>query len=178
MATHTLMTAEQFDALPGEDGRHWELLEGELIEMASATAKHNRIQAQLNATLDLWLAKDNRGVTLPTTEFAFGANRFQPDLAVLLQAKWTLVEQDRVPVLIIPDIAVEIVSPSESAVNLDRKLRIYRAHGVTEVWIVYPEGSHMYVHAANGVRELLNTDVLESPVLPGWSLPVAELFAR
>jgi Uma2 family endonuclease len=178
MATHTLMTPEQFDRLPEEDGRRLELLDGEPIEMPSAAATHNLIQMRLGSVLHSWLAKDNRGVVIPTTEFAFGANRFQPDLAVLLQAKWTLVERERVPVLIIPDIAVEIVSPSESAHNLDRKLRIYRAHGVTEVWIVYPEGEHMYVHAVNGVRELLNTDVLESPVLPGWSMPIAELFAR
>jgi len=35
------MTAEQFDALPEEEGRNWELLDGELIEVPSATPKHN-----------------------------------------------------------------------------------------------------------------------------------------
>jgi Uma2 family endonuclease len=173
------MTPAQFDALPEEDGRRVELVEGELIEMPNTTARHNLVQMEILVAVHRCLLKDHRGAVIPRTEFAFGANRLQPDLAVLLQAKWTLVDKDRVPVLIIPDIAVEIVSqPSESAHNLDRKLRIYRAHGVTEVWIVYPDGEHMYVHAANGVRELLNTDVLESQVLPGWSVPVAELFAR
>jgi Uma2 family endonuclease len=178
MATHTLMTTEQFDRLPEQDGRRLELLHGELIETPSAPVRHNLIKMQLLVAMHQWLAKDERGVAIPNTEFAFGANRLQPDLAVLFQAKWALVDRDRVPVLIIPDIAVEIVPPSESARNLDRKVQVYRAHGVTEVWIIYPEGEHMYVHAPNGVRELLNTDVLESPVLPGWSLPIAELFAR
>src|ERR1039458_2747954 len=47
MPVRTLMTAEQFDALPEEECREWELLDGELIEVSSATPKHNRILARL-----------------------------------------------------------------------------------------------------------------------------------
>ncbi len=45
------MTAEQFDALPEEEGRKWELLDGELIEVSSATPEHNLILARLFALL-------------------------------------------------------------------------------------------------------------------------------
>jgi Uma2 family endonuclease len=176
MATHTLMTAEQFDALPQEEGRRWELLDGELIEMSMATARHNLIQLRLGAAMLAWLEKDDLGAALTTTEFAFQENRFQPDVAVLLKEKWTQADQNRGLLLVIPDITVEIVSPSESARNLDRKIRTYRTCGVSEVWIIYHEAKHMYVHAASGIRELFDTDNLETPLLPGWSLPLASLF--
>jgi Uma2 family endonuclease len=51
MPVRTLMTAEQFDALPEEEGRKWELLDGELIEVSSATPEHNFILARLFALL-------------------------------------------------------------------------------------------------------------------------------
>jgi Uma2 family endonuclease len=80
-------------------------------------------------------------VALPTTEFAFRENRFQP--AVLLKEEWAQADRSRGPLLVIPDITVEIVSPSESARNLDRKTRVYRTCGVSEVWIIYHEEKHM-----------------------------------
>jgi Uma2 family endonuclease len=88
MATETSMTAEQFDALPQEEGRRRELLDGELIEVPTAIANHNLIEARLIKTLLTWLEEDDRGVALPTTEFAFRENRFQPDVAVLLKEEW------------------------------------------------------------------------------------------
>src|SRR5579872_2121800 len=176
MATQTLITAEEFDQLPEQEGRRFELLDGEMIEMPTATARHNFIQMRLGAELHGWL-KESRGAVLPTTEFAFGSNRFQPDLAVLLAAKWKEVEQSRCPVLIIPDIAVEIVSPSESAWNLDRKIGICLSQGVSEVWIVYPDSQHMLIYGANGIRNLVHTDRLETPLLPGWSIALSEVFA-
>jgi Uma2 family endonuclease len=177
MATHTLMTTAQFDALPVEEGRRWELLDGELIEMSSATLRHNLMQMRLGAAMHNWLVANDRGAVAPTTEFAFGANRFQPDLAVLLKAKSTLAEQERVPVLIIPDIAVEIVSPSEAAETLERKVTIYIETGVAEVWVIHTKRQYMYIHTADSVRRLRNAEALSTPLLPGWSLPLAELFA-
>lgn len=58
------------------------------IERATAIANHNLIQARLIKTWLTWLEEDDRGVALPTTEFAFRENRSQPDVAVLLKEKW------------------------------------------------------------------------------------------
>ena len=55
MPVRTLMTAEQFDALPEEEGRKWELLDGELIEVSSATPEHNYILAQLLSLLQTFV---------------------------------------------------------------------------------------------------------------------------
>src|SRR5579859_219351 len=90
-------------------------------EPLRVSGRGTRRDADCNGKTQLYTDATRRGMTrvaqgisrrgFASTEFAFGQNRFQPDLAVLLAAKWKEVEQSRCPVLIIPDIAVEIVSP-------------------------------------------------------------------
>jgi Uma2 family endonuclease len=75
-----------------------------------------------------------------------------------------------------PDIAVEIVSPSESASALERKVDAYLAGGIAEVWVVYPATRHVFVHTGGGIRKLADAEALASPLLPGWSLPVRNLI--
>jgi Uma2 family endonuclease len=177
MATRTLMTAEQFDQLPQEEGRRYELLDGELIEMASANLEHNVILTNGLVELQLFFRQHPIGRAIPETEFAFEEERFQPDIAVLFAEKYKQANRRRVPVAVVPDIAIEIVSPSEPATHLDRKVRIYLRAGVAEVWVIYPDGHHLYVHTAREARYLSDTDVLETPLLPAWSMPVGKLFA-
>ena len=170
MATHTLMTAAQFDQLPQDEGRKWELLDGELIPVSSATPEHSFILMKL--------VRSTTGAVLSDTEFAIGENRrLRPDLAVLSAAKWAQVERRRVPVTVMPDIVVEIVSPSESAGGLERKVDAYLQAGIPEVWVVYPETQHVLVHSSASIRKLDASAVLDSERLPGWSLAVKELFA-
>ena len=177
MATQTLMTAEQFDQLPAEEERY-ELLDGELIEMPSATYRHNRISVILSTSLKNYLSASHSGEVVPDTEFAVGANtRLRPDLAVLGAEKWARADQDKVPVTVMPDIAVEIVSPSDSASKLESKVERYLAAGVVEVWIIYPVQQHVYVHNSSVVSKLASTGRLSSPLLTGWSIAVSDLFA-
>jgi Uma2 family endonuclease len=179
MATRTLISAEEFDRLPEEEGRRYELLDGELIEVASATPGHNVVEITLGASLQSYLAGARlKAAVLPVTEFALGGNRrLQPDLAVIFPEKWARVDRWKVPVMEPPDIAVEIVSPSESASHLDRKVEAYLAAGASEVWVIFPDGPHMYVHTLAGARRLAATDRLDSALLPGWSIAVGDLFA-
>ena len=74
------MTAEQFDALPEEEGRKWELLDGELIEVSSATPRHNRILGRLFKLLDSFAEARKLGAVLIETDLAVRANtRLRPD---------------------------------------------------------------------------------------------------
>src|SRR5207237_6996773 len=111
MATQALITAEQFDQLP-EDSRY-ELLDGELIEMPSANLLHNAILVEFVSEIRDFLKQSGWGVAVVETEFAFGSQRrLRPDLAVLRAEQWVQADLERVPVTVLPDIAVEIVSPS------------------------------------------------------------------
>jgi Uma2 family endonuclease len=78
-----------------------------------------------------------------------------------------------------PDLAVEIVSPSETADEVRAKVRDYLAARTPLVWTIYPRTREVVVHTADGLaRAYSDSDVIEHPdVLPGFTCPVAELFA-
>jgi Uma2 family endonuclease len=178
MATTSLITAEQFDKLPPEEGLRYELLHGEMVEVSSANPVHNLIQAILTAALTSFLLERRLGVVLPDTEFDFGESRLRPDLSYLPEERWAKMDHLKVPVSEIPLIVVEIVSPSESAYGVDKKTGIYLQAGISEVWVIYPETKHLYVHTVSEVRHLTSSATMESALLPGWSLPVGDLFSR
>ena len=177
MATQTLMTAEQFDQRPVEDGRRWELLDGELIDMASSTSGHNRIALELGSRFLTFLKAYPYGVVIPETEFALGRDRrLQPAMAVFSLEAWQRVNEWKVPVLEIPLIAVEVVSPSESAILLNRKIKAYLDAGVKEVWIIYPDTKEIYVFDSIIARHYEVGQTLETPFLPGFSVAISDLL--
>ena len=109
MATQTLITAEQFDQLPEEQGQRFELLDGELIEWSSATPRHNDIVGNVLIAMKPRMLRQKTGMMVSATEFAIGQDRLRPDIAILLAAKWAQVDMDRVPVKVIPDVAMRWV---------------------------------------------------------------------
>ena len=179
MATqpHTLVTAEQFYQLPQEEGREFELLDGEVVEMSSPTVEHNLI---ITAATGLLLpAVRGKGMLLPNTDFSDGRmNTLRPDLTAILGDKCALVDPKKLPVDVPPDIVLEVISPSESAFRVERRINAYLRFGVQEVWIVYHEDRNVYVHSQQGVTRLRATDALSTPLLPGWSITVNQLFER
>jgi Uma2 family endonuclease len=177
MPVRTLMTAEQFDALPEEEGRKWELLDGELIEVSSATPEHNLILGRLFALLYAFVRTGKLGKLLLETDLAVRPNsRLRPDMGFFSSETWQSIEIRRVPVIEPPDIAIEIISPSETATTINRKVQAYLGWGVHEVWLVYPETRIVELHISDSAR-ILNSDAfLLSPLLPGWRIPVSELF--
>ena len=77
-----------------------------------------------------------------------------------------------------PDIAVEVLSPSETAFDVNRKAPAHLAGGSQEVWVLDHENSEIFVQTDSAIRLLRGTDsVLDSQLLPGFSAPVARLFA-
>lgn len=74
-----------------------------------------------------------------------------------------------------PAVAVEVVSESNTAAQLDRKMEQYFAYGCEEVWIVYPETRKIRVHFPDGGSRTAS-DELKSDVFPGWTVPLAAVF--
>jgi Uma2 family endonuclease len=104
--------------------------------------------------------------------------RRAPDLAVVLGDRRALLRGATV-IRVIPDIVVEVISPSETPRAIHRKLRQYFEAGVKEAWLVYPESRtiEIWTGLALPTTELAEGDKLNSPLLPGFALPIAELFA-
>jgi Uma2 family endonuclease len=176
MSARTLLSGAEFEQLPEEEGHRYELLDGEIMEAASATAEHSFIQMELGAELRGFL-RASGGVCLPEIEFRVGPNtRLRPDLAVLRAETWARVDQTTVPVAVMPEIAIEIVSPSEHALKLDRKVAAYLEAGVAEVWVIYPNTRHVQKHIGEVIQNVPESGMLETPLLPGWTFPVQALF--
>jgi Uma2 family endonuclease len=117
MATAATMSGKQFDDLPYDEGRRWELQDGELIPVSGATPRHQAIVSRLVHLLQDYLeANAAGGLAIPDVEFALSdVLRLRPDVCVLLPEKAGRLDPDLIPVPGAPDIAIEVISPSERA---------------------------------------------------------------
>jgi Uma2 family endonuclease len=104
----------------------------------------------------------------------------RPDLAFVTYERWA--KNRPVPRTsvwdVIPDLAIEVISPTNGARDVIVKVGEYFRHGVKKVWIVYPLEEQVYVyHSPTSIRVLTRSDRLESPeILPGFQLPLEQLF--
>jgi Uma2 family endonuclease len=178
--TKVLLTAEEFDNYSFEEDKRYELDEGELIEMTRPAYKHNRVLKNLQLALDTYLRKSGVGEMLISENLYALAplTRRSPDAAVILGDRSEELKDAKV-IPIIPEIAAEVLSPSETPRMIHRKLKQYFAAGVKEVWLIDPDYREVEVwtgprlpNHAFGEKERLT-----SSLLPGFELALAESFA-
>ncbi len=181
-ATQTLMTAEEFALLPG-DGRR-ELVKGEVIEMTPGAVESARISSRLTIRIGAFVEQHRLGATY-TSEPGFVLSR-NPDCVrapdVAFVRKERLPQEPQLEGFFegAPDLAVEVVSPTDRATDIGAKVGEYLQSGTELVWVVYPKERRVWVYRslteASSVGEggVLTGD----PVLPGLAIPVADIFAR
>ncbi len=183
MSVKQLITAEELWEMPEVPGKRFELVRGELVEVPGTSALHNFIAATLYRMLDAFVRPRRLGIV--ATDGASYLITRHPD--VLRIPDVSFVSREHVPEGGIPkgywpfapDLAVEVVSPSDRAADLREKVREYLDAGTRLVWVVWPEDRSVTVYMAGGeVRELRESDELDGgEVLPGFREPVADLFA-
>jgi Uma2 family endonuclease len=173
------MSGAAFDQLPYEEGRHLELLQGDVINVPRPTPKHQIIVTILNASLLDYFRREPGGVALPDCEFAVGEDdRLCPDVAILLRERWASIDPDRTPIPLAPDIAVEVLSPSERTTDTMRKVWAYLGAGTREVWQFQPESQKVLIYrGAKSITVLDLGESLNTPLLPGWEISVREIFS-
>jgi Uma2 family endonuclease len=176
MASTTRLTIEDFERLPAEEARGRELVDGELIEMPGNTLKHNSLQGFLFGTLWLLVGKQRLGTVLAEQEYDFGGNAHAPDVSFFGVYKQAFVDQDRRVQRFVPDLAIEIVSQNDTFNSLVRKKDRYRQCGTREVWIISQDSQEVYVYSDHGNRILTGQDELNTDLIPGFSIMVAELL--
>ncbi len=165
------ISVEEFLALPETEGLHRELVHGEIWEEPAENRGETYDVVKSNLAQALYLAVSHSRhfrVTF-SASFRLGDAVLVPDLGVLIKS-------DAESLACVPDIAVEIVS-SDSASRLMQKIAVYREVGVSETWVLYPRLSTLAIYTKNAVRELRRADTLTSPLLPGFALPLSELFS-
>jgi Uma2 family endonuclease len=177
MASTATMTGAQFDALPYEEGRRWELIEGELVEVGSPTLDHQFIVQRLQFALMRFFAQRPCGFVASDVEFALSeTTRVRPDVLVVLGERAAKLDRSRVPVLGSPDIGVEVISPSERTSESMRKVETYLRHGVREVWQVFPNLRQVVVYTPRESRRLGAGETFSTVLLPEFAIPVSSLF--
>jgi Uma2 family endonuclease len=173
------MSGAQFDALPYEEGRRWELLEGELIEVPSPTPEHQDIVFAVLLALKLYL-KEHRlqGAAYEDVEFALShVVRLRPDVCVLLPEKARRLDRKRIPIPGAPDLAIEVISPSERTSESRAKVDAYLRYGVAEVWQIYPDSRVLEIYTGeNGHRTLSADQQVHTDLLPGFSVTLSSFF--
>jgi Uma2 family endonuclease len=173
MGTTTLLSFEEFERLPDEPGKV-ELLDGELIQLPPAKLKHMEVARRLNALLMRAVAKAGASAKLGDvyfeTGYKFSSRRWlQPDVSIPYcdQPRGDYFESA-------PALAVEVISESNTAAQMDRKVEIYLSNGGVEVWLVYPDTRCVWVYREGHAEQVKG--VLRSSLLPGLEIDLAELF--
>jgi Uma2 family endonuclease len=171
------MTVEQFEQLPEEEGDRCELKNGRLILRAHENVRHENAKSQILQTLVLHVIGHPTGWVFAGAAFALSPfSAYTPDVSFL--NKESAVKADPNHIFRgAPDLAVEVVSESESAADLRDKIQKYLDAGTKAVWAVYPKQRLVAVYDHLGVRELRGNQTLEAPeILPGFQTTAAQFF--
>jgi Uma2 family endonuclease len=175
MTVGTLMTADELLQMP-DDGYRYELVRGELKRMSPAGARHGDVAAQIIISLGAHVKARRLGkVYAAETGFRIARNPDTvraPDIA--------FVRAERVVNTSgffegAPDVAFEVVSPSDSYSEVDEKTTEWLRAGARVVVIVDPRTQRVNVHRAEGVTVGTNSISLDD-VIPGWSMSQADVF--
>jgi len=174
MSAKTLISVAEFDNLIEEEFRY-ELDEGELITMTRPDTDHGRIERRLLMALQTYLDSRGTGEAFgPDILFVLGHNtKRAPDVSVVLRDVGSVREISGAP-----EIAAEILSPSNTKREMKRKLGQFFATGCKLAWIIDPKTRTVDVweSAAGPSRTLRENEPLETALLPGFSIPIAKLF--
>jgi Uma2 family endonuclease len=169
-------------AAPVPDDVLYEVVDGEIREK-NVGVPELEIASLLHGFLFTFLRQTKLGRVL--TEMIFRIDKAKdlqrrPDVAFVSHSKWPA--NRRAPKVsvwdLVPDLAIEIVSPSNSAADVQRKIHEYFDAGVSTVWVIYPEQKTIYIYASSAqIRVLQLGDELDGgDLLPGFKLPLSALF--
>jgi Uma2 family endonuclease len=182
-AIHAHVTAAEFEMHPAAAGPS-ELVRGEVRVMTPASGAHGLISGAIFAVVHAFVEQhalgicfsDNTGFRLPGIPDTVRS----PDMAFVRASQVPAAGVGRGFFPAAPDLVVEVLSPSETASDLEEKLRDYLAAGTSLAWIIDPEKRVVCVRAGHAPDRWLGTgDILDGgDVLPGFAVPVARLFAR
>ena len=114
-----LLTVEQFGELIDTEGEKYELVDGEAVLVPGAAYRHNSIRDRLMRRFGNYFDVNPIGDAVGETPCRIRENTVRiPDLSVLLSARLDLIDRRKFPVPFPPDIAIEVLSPSEKAMDV------------------------------------------------------------
>lgn len=169
----TKMTLEEFLE---SDLEGYEYIKGELIPMPPTSVEHGYISVNLSSLLHLYIRENQLGRVLSETGFRVGERVLIPDIA--------FISTDRIPIdpskasPVPPNLAVEVVSPTDASSRVEEKAFAYLEAGTQLVWVLKPQSKTVTVYRSETDITLLtrNGTLSGEDVVEGFSCQVAELF--
>ncbi len=162
-----------------EGDRRLELLEGEIVEMSPVGDTHSEVAGTLFRLVANHVVAADLGKATIEAGFIIAPDTVcGPDVGFI--AKERLPPRTGRFYNIAPDLAVEVISPSETPRQVHRKVNLYLKAGVRLVWVVYPDDRLIVIYRPDApTTTLLNDeDILDGgEVLPGFAVTVGEVFA-
>jgi Uma2 family endonuclease len=182
MATaNQLVTAEELLRMP-DDGYRYELVRGELRKMAPAGYLHGRIAINITTPLDRHVRAHNLGVVCAAeTGFKLASNPDvvrAPDVAFIRRERVEEVGDVEGYWPGAPDLAVEVISPSDTYADVQEKVVDWIEAGTRMILLVMPRKRTVTIYRSlTDIVMLTEHETLDgADVVPGWKLPVRELF--
>lgn len=176
-----LMTAEEFYDLPDHGGLA-ELVRGEVIEMPPEGSESSAVGYKIGYLLGAHVLPRKAGVMF-AAQGGFLLARDPdvvraPDVAFVARAR---LPEGRVPrrfLELAPDLAVEVVSPSDRSADIEAKVADYLEAGTRLVWVIFPEQRRVRVQTTLAEARWLSEDdtLTGDPVLPEFACAVREIF--
>jgi len=164
-----------------EDGRRYELYDGEVFEIPSPLPIHQMMLGQIYLALTGFV-RAHGGVVLmaPLDIVLTDFDVVQPDVLLFTRERQHLVSPRKVT-RDQPDLAIEILSPSTSTNDRGRKLRLLARHQVREYWLVDPDVPAIEVYRLTGGNLVLASaarydEAVRSPLMPDLELRPADLI--
>lgn len=184
MSTATrITTADELLFMP-TDGYRYELIEGELRKMSPGGSQHGLLSNKIGWLLTTHVVQFDLGEVFGAeTGFRVGRN---PDTVLAPDASFVRKERIQkigVPKEFFPEapaLVVEVVSPGDTAEEVDDKMRRWFSAGAELGWVIYPSGRTVTVYQSlHDIRILSGDDMLDGgEVVPGFTCRVSDLFAQ
>lgn len=181
-AEKTLLTADDLEALSAHavDGTRYELVRGELRTMPPVNFEHALILTELARVLANHVEAHRLGVVLsgdPGFTIERGPDTVRaPDVAFFAADRVPRPRPSRGFPELVPDLLAEIISPSQTAAEIEEKIQMWLELGVKVVLVLYPTRRSIMVRTRHDTRVLSTEDTLECDLLPGFSCMVRDLF--
>ncbi|MDW8294539.1 MAG: Uma2 family endonuclease [Aquificaceae bacterium] len=177
MGVKSKLTVEEFfKAYPEE--RRLELIDGEVYEMPAPSFVHQEVLFRLAISIRAYIRSKGSGISViaPIDVVLSEDTVLQPDIVYLSE-----LSKVKDKIYGVPDLVVEVVSPSTLKRDLVDKMKIYEAHGVREYWLVFPSEKTLMVYALKGTSYELFSYATEegkvsSKVLEGFEIDLKEIF--